>query len=550
MRIVCLLALLITTLSSGTAADLRILPSQIQLQGPGARHRVLVEEFDGDIAVGQAATVQLETADPDIAVVEDGVVVPRANGTTELRAMVDGEQQAAISIAVSGIDHAAAWTFRNHIEPVLTRLGCNSGACHGALAGKGGFRLSLRGYDPDMDYFNITQQQLGRRIDPASPGHSLVLTKPTAAVAHKGGKRMDTDSLNYEIVSEWIADGAPGPQQDDATLVSLTILPEKVILTSAAQQPLLVQARYSDGTVTDVTHWAKFNASNEAVARVDENGVASVIGPGEGAVTALFGSQVVIARITVPFQQTVDPQRYEQAKVRNFIDELALQQLQQLNLEPSGRCSDETFVRRAFLDTIGVLPTAEEVRTFLSSTEDNKRDQLIEQLLDRPELDLSVVGGADDQRRSAETGAGEGLLQLDSRARRTEHSLGRHGPGTGHLQRIQSGKRGNQLLRPAPEAGRHGRERQPGISGTVDRLCPLSQPSARKMDERSVLRVCQSVFTSPREGLGRRFTQRRRETDSGACVEWRIGAAANRKAPAAHPAGRNTTGIRRRTGSP
>lgn len=386
MRAVCLL-ILFAALLPGTVAgnEIRLLPETIQLQGPHARQRVLAERFDADSAIGPAANVELQTADPEIAVLNDGLLLPVANGTTQVVAVVDGAVRASADVTVTAVESESPWTFRNHVQPVLTRLGCNSGACHGALAGKGGFRLSLRGYDPAQDFFNITQQQLGRRIDPVSPGHSLVLTKPTAAVAHKGGRRMETDSLNYRVVSEWIAAGAPGPG-DDAALERLVILPERAILTDARQQPLLVQAYYSDGTVTDVTHWAKFNASNEAVARVDEDGLVSVVGSGEGAVTALFGSEIVIARMTVPFDQTVPPERYTQAPRRNLIDDLVLNKLQQLNLEPSGRCEDATFIRRAHLDTIGVLPTSQEVRDFLASDDINKRDQLIDQLLQRPEF--------------------------------------------------------------------------------------------------------------------------------------------------------------------
>ena len=387
MRIVWLTGWLLLTPTACTwAAELRILPAEIQLHGPDARHRVLTEQYSEDIARGVAERVLLETTDPQIAVVEDGILVPKRNGETVLRAIVDGQTTATASITVHKVNVPTVWNFRNHVQPVLTRLGCNSGACHGALAGKGGFRLSLRAYDPGQDHFNISRQHLGRRIDRTNPGLSLFLTKPTAAVAHKGGRRIDTDSLNYRVLSEWIAAGASGPDPVDAALQRLQVLPDKVILENGESQPLLVLAHYSNGRIEDVTHWTRFTSSNEVVATVDEGGMATVVGHGEGAVTASFGSEIVNARLTVPFEQTVDPAIYTNAVQRNFIDELVLQQLRQLQLEPSERASDEVFIRRAHLDTIGMLPTPDDVRLFLVDESADKRDVLIETLLGRPEF--------------------------------------------------------------------------------------------------------------------------------------------------------------------
>jgi len=387
MRVVCLTALMIVVPAcSVCAAEIRVLPAEIHLQGTDARHRVTAEWYDDEIATGVAEGLTLKTSDSSVAVIEDGVLIPKGDGSTLLQVLVDGQQKATASIAVTDFQTPQPWSFRNHVQPVLARLGCNSGACHGALAGKGGFRLSLRGYDSGQDHFNIVKQHLGRRIEPGNPGFSLFLTKPTAAVAHKGGKRMDTDSLNYQVLSEWIAAGAPGPQPGDATLDRLEVLPEKVILQADQIQPLLVRAHYSDGRVEEVTHWSRFTSSNEAVATVDVDGTTTVVGPGEGAVTASFGSEVVIARMTVPYEQEVEPSVYTDEVPRNFIDELVLKHLKQLNLQPSGRSTDAAFVRRAHLDAIGVLPTSTEVQKFLVDESPDKRDALIERLLQRSEF--------------------------------------------------------------------------------------------------------------------------------------------------------------------
>ncbi|MEO2032173.1 MAG: DUF1549 domain-containing protein [Planctomycetaceae bacterium] len=387
MRAACLTVFMaVVPTLNGVSAELQLLPSSFRMQGPEATQRVIVERFAGNIARGVADDYQLNPVDPSIAIVEEGVVIPKADGVTELQVVVNGDVQATAEIIVTGMETPHAWSFRHHVQPLLTRLGCNGGACHGALAGKGGFRLSLRGYNSDQDHFNMAKQHLGRRIDPANPGLSLILTKPTAAVAHKGGRRMETDSLNYRVLSEWIAAGTPGPQETDATLDRLEILPNKVILKREDTQPLLVRAHYADGRIEDVTHWSRFTSSNEAVARLTADGKATIVGPGEGAVTASFGSEVVISRITVPFEQDVDPAVYLQADRRNVIDELGLKKLKQLNLEPSGRSTDEAFVRRSFVNTIGLLPTSQEVREFISDANSTKRDELIERLLERPEF--------------------------------------------------------------------------------------------------------------------------------------------------------------------
>ncbi|GAB5442754.1 MAG: DUF1553 domain-containing protein [Fuerstiella sp.] len=374
------------SLSIADDQEVVLLPQQVTLSSEDDFHRVLVEERDGEILRGPATNIELKIQDPNIATVDEGIVRPVANGETTLIAVRDGKPVAQVKVTVVDAQQPRDWTFRNHVQSVLARLGCNSGACHGALAGKGGFRLSLRGYDTERDFFNITTQQQGRRVDLAEPALSLLLTKPTMAVPHKGGKRLDEDSLHYQVIAEWLANGAKAPGPEDAMLQSLNILPDAVTLQKGQQQPMVVQAVYSDGRTEDVTQWAKFSSANEAVATVDDDGVATVIGPGEGAITAWFGSRIVIGRITAPFSNDISPNSYALAGRRNFIDDLVMRQLRRLNIQPSARSTDAAFVRRVYLDTIGTLPTADEVRQFLNDDTPNKRDRLIDELLQRPEF--------------------------------------------------------------------------------------------------------------------------------------------------------------------
>jgi hypothetical protein len=271
--------------------------------------------------------------------------------------------------------------FRNDVLPILSRLGCNSGACHGALAGKGGFRLSLRGYDPEADHASIAKQLRGRRIEIANPGQSLLLTKPTGALPHKGGIRLDADSREYRVLADWIAAGAPAPSTNDPKVRAIRVEPDQAILAPGAMATIAVKAEYDNGRVVDVTHLAKFSATDEAVAGVDEDGNVTVRGSGEGAVLAWFDSRLVLSRLTIPYPNEIDPAIYPSLPRNNFIDELNLAQLQKLRLLPSEPADRETFIRRATIDTIGRLPTVEEVEAYVTDDRPGARGRLIDRLL-------------------------------------------------------------------------------------------------------------------------------------------------------------------------
>lgn len=370
-----------------TAEELAILPSGINLTGPESSQRVLVTLKLGEEEYSQALTdVSFHSADPKIAAIENGVVIPKSNGSTTITAKSTGGKTAIAKVTVREFAKETTWSFRNHVQPVLAKQGCNMGACHGAVAGKGGFRLSLRGYDPEADYHTITREARGRRIELSDPGRSLLLTKATTALKHTGGKHIAVGSRDYEVLSNWIAAGAQPPKEEDARLTNLEIFPPLSVLKPGDDQRLLVRATYSDGREEDVTQWAKFTSSNEAVALVDEGGSMSVIGPGEGAVTAWFSSQIVIARISAPFPHTVPAAVFASSPKRNFIDEHILEQLERLNLKPSPRSPDSEFIRRVYLDTIGMLPTPAETRNFLADKSPDKRDRLIDALLQRDEF--------------------------------------------------------------------------------------------------------------------------------------------------------------------
>lgn len=281
---------------------------------------------------------------------------------------------------------AAAPSFRNQVQPILARYGCSSGACHGAAAGQGGFRLSLRGYDDAGDYLSITRSAQGRRLSLEDPARSLLLLKATKAVPHKGGQKIKPEWPEYQVLAEWIAHGAPGPKEDDARIQRIEVAPARIVLKKGETHRLKVTAWFEDGREEDVTRWAKYTAGNTSVAIVDDDGGVTVQGNGEGTVTAWYLSQLAVATITAPYEAAPVVEAFASFAPRNFIDREVLAKLKELNLPPSERSTDAEFIRRAFLDTIGVLPTAEETRRFVADTVPDKRDRLISHLLERPEF--------------------------------------------------------------------------------------------------------------------------------------------------------------------
>jgi hypothetical protein len=265
-------------------------------------------------------------------------------------------------------------------------MGCNSGACHGAAAGKNGFSLTLRGYDPAADYDAITRQAGGRRVNLIEPAKSLLLLKPTEVVPHVGGRKFEPGTPAYEVLSRWVATGAPGPSAGDATLAALHVTPDDSTLAPGAVAPLKVAAHFSNGVVEDVTAWAKFASSDETVAQVDESGRVTVRGPGETAISVSFLSGVAMTRVRAPFDAVVPEAVYASAARYNLIDDHVLAKLRQMRVAPSSVAPDHVFIRRAFLDAAGILPTRAEVEAFLKDGSPDKRATLVDRLLKRGEF--------------------------------------------------------------------------------------------------------------------------------------------------------------------
>ncbi|QDT54088.1 hypothetical protein Pan44_21150 [Caulifigura coniformis] len=274
-------------------------------------------------------------------------------------------------------------SFRNDVVPVLTKAGCNLGPCHAkAGGGQNGFQLSLLGFEPRDDYEELIQESRGRRLFPAAPEQSLVLRKASGQVPHGGGVRLPADSDGYATIREWIRQGAPDDGADTPKLVSFEIEPKELVVARQSQQQLKAFAKYSDGAVREVTKTALFEANDPSMAEVSQEGLVSVQNiPGKVAVMVRFQGKVAVFTAAVPLGAPVE----SVPPSRNFIDDLVFANLKNLGMPPSPVCDDATFLRRVTLDIAGRLPTEEETTRFLASSDSNKRDQWIDELLRSPD---------------------------------------------------------------------------------------------------------------------------------------------------------------------
>ncbi len=280
---------------------------------------------------------------------------------------------------------AAEVSFERDVMPVLSRAGCNSGACHGNLNGKGGFKLSLKGEDPVTDLAALTREMLARRTDPHHPAESLLLLKGTGRVPHEGGSRFAPTSREYAALHAWIATGCLPDKPDGPTLARLDVTPAAKILVEPADHfQVTATAHFSDGTKRDVTHLAAFEFTAVGIAKITPTGEVIREATGETVLLVRYLAQVAPVRIVflpdrpIPEMGTIP--------VNNEIDRLVLAQLRELRLMPADVAPDHVFLRRAFLDTVGILPTSDETRAFLADTNPKKREKLIDSLLTRPEF--------------------------------------------------------------------------------------------------------------------------------------------------------------------
>jgi len=357
------------------AADFAIAPTKVTLTGNFARAQLLVTAADGSDATARAAYASSNAG--VVAVSPSGQLVAVGNGEATITATLSGVAHEVL-VKVEGVVSEPVVDFSIQVMPILAKAGCNAGACHASQYGKGGFKLSVFGYAPDDDYVAIVRDRLGRRVSLADPARSLFLLKPTTAVLHGGGRRLERDSVDYRILERWIANGAPGPKSNAAQVTGLRVIPARRVGGIGLTQQLQVIAKYSDGSERDVTAWARYDSMEEAVLNVSAQGQVRTVGKGQGAVMVRFEGQAQLAQLVVPYAETVDLKDWVE---NNFIDRLAAAKFRQIGIAPSSLCDDATFLHRAYLDSTGTLPTVEQARTFLDSADPRKREKLIDEML-------------------------------------------------------------------------------------------------------------------------------------------------------------------------
>lgn len=362
--------------------ELQVRPARAVLDTPESRQQLLVTWSDGRGHRDVTRTVRYRVADPTVVSVDArGVLSPISDGVTTVTIDLD-ETVASVEVAVTGLTSPPPIAFAQEVVPTLAKVGCSSGGCHGKAEGQNGFRLSVFGSDPQFDFDALVKQGRGRRIQPAAPERSLLLRKATGELPHGGGQRLVEGDHRYLRVLRWIAEGASWHAAGDREIVRIEVEPSEFILSAHQQQQLRVTAIDRAGRQRCVTLESEYQSNADVIAEVDQGGLVQTTEvAGAAAVLVRFQGHVAVSRITHPQSNGSFPRPPE----ANFIDKLAWDRLQQLGIAPSDRCDDATFLRRVYLDTIGTLPTPAESRAFLDSSAADKREQLIDDLLQRDE---------------------------------------------------------------------------------------------------------------------------------------------------------------------
>ncbi len=383
-----LLAICLTVAASPAEAleitKLVVEPSSLELSAPGEGRRVLVTGITADgEKIDFTNHAQLESGAAAVRVDETGYLMPVEKGQAQVTVTARG-LTAQVDVTVGDLGSPHPISFLRDVMPVLNKTGCTGGPCHGSAKGKNGFKLSLRGYDPEFDYRALLYDISGRRFNRADPAQSLMLAKPTQAVPHEGGLQIEPGSRYYQTVLDWISKGTPFGDPAKDGVDKIEVLPTEVFMSRPGrEQQLLVVARYRDGSVRDVTREAVIASSQETTAAVSDESVVEGVRVGEATLLVRYEGKFVIVPVTV-----LNPEpgfEWKQLSQHNFIDEHIDAKLERLKVQPSDAAIDGVFLRRVYLDLVGIPPTPEEARGFLEDPEKSrlKRVRLIDELMKR-----------------------------------------------------------------------------------------------------------------------------------------------------------------------
>jgi hypothetical protein len=357
-------------------------PEDIVLNGPNDRAQlVVVGKYSSGQLHDKTHKVTFRASKPGVVqIAKDGFVTPVANGEVTITATSAGKS-ANSTCRVENFDTPRPINFANEIVPIFTKLGCNAGGCHGKSGGQNGFRLSLLGFYPNEDYEWLVKEHRGRRLFPSSPEFSLLLTKPLNKLPHGGGRRFDEGSYEWQLLMRWIEQRMPYGSADDPTVTGIEVFPKTRSMNRGTDQQLQVIAHYSDDSTRDVTRLAAYESNESEMAYSTSNGEIKVLDtPGDVAVMIRFQGQVTVFRASIPLGIAVT----NLLPVKNFIDEHVFNKLKKLGIPSSPLSDDAMFARRVFIDITGRLPTAAQAKKFIEDKSPNKRDSLIDLLLDSP----------------------------------------------------------------------------------------------------------------------------------------------------------------------
>ncbi len=353
---------------------LRVNPSAVTLLGPRTEQQVLVTAVNPDGSHEDVTRSAVFTTSSQAITVEQGRIRARQDGRyrVAVRYTPGGGRavQAQVSVMARSTTTVQPVSFVNEVIPVLTQAGCNQGTCHGAQYGKGGLKLSLLGFDPESDYYALVRDAEGRRVTRSQPERSLLLSKPLMQIPHAGGKRLTPGTWQYRVLTEWLAGGFPGPLNDERRVARVEVEPAVRVMEPGQAQQLRVTAVYDDGSTEDVTRAARFDTNNEPVATVEPGGRVKGHQSGMAPLMIRYQGYAAVARTIVPYAKVTKRPSFPH---RNLIDPHIDREWKRLGLLPSEPCSDAEFIRRAYLDSLGTLPTPAEVEAFLAECDTERQ---------------------------------------------------------------------------------------------------------------------------------------------------------------------------------
>jgi hypothetical protein len=380
--------LLLAALTPARAAELtsiEVSPPEVNLFTSRGRQLFVVQATYADgITRDVTASAKASLADARVAKIDKNAITPLEDGDTTMKVEFDGKS-VSVPVKVKDAKKDRPISFKLDVMPIFMRAGCNQGGCHGAARGKDGFRLSLFGFDADGDHYRLTREMPDRRINLSLPEESLLIEKSTGKVPHTGGQRIKEGDPYYKTILRWLEAKAPLDPATIGTPAALELFPKNAVLDGkGSTQQMVVRAKYSDGSERDVTSLALFLSNNDTSAKISPDGLVTAGDRGEAFVMARFatftvGAQVIVLPKGLKFT-------FPKVEEKNYIDTLVYNKLKKLRITPSGLCDDETFLRRVYVDVIGMLPTVEEYNRFMSSKDAKKREKLIDELIDRKEF--------------------------------------------------------------------------------------------------------------------------------------------------------------------